>query len=133
MTAGPNTPASPAGSTPASPPGQPHLTALVKIPGLVAICAYMLILAVATVVDVVKHHAGLLYLLFPALFITGALGLLLLLRWAWALTLAAIALSSATFFYRFSGSHSFPELMQGLLNLLFFLYLVRTEVREKLR
>jgi hypothetical protein len=33
-------------------------------------------------------------------------------------------------FYRL---HELPELVQGLLNLVFFLYLVRTEVRERLR
>jgi hypothetical protein len=33
----------------------------------------------------------------------------------------------------FSSQHQAPTLIQGLLNLVFFLYLVRTEVRAKLR
>jgi len=33
----------------------------------------------------------------------------------------------------FSSQHEAPGLVQGLLNVVFFLYLIRTEVREKLR
>jgi len=33
----------------------------------------------------------------------------------------------------FGAQHIAPALVQGLLNLVFFLYLVRTEVRSKLR
>jgi hypothetical protein len=76
---------------------------------------------------------GFIYLVFSALFIAGALGLLLLLRWAWALTLAAVAILSGSFLWGFSLQHSYSSLVQGLLNLLFFLYLVRTDVREKLK
>jgi uncharacterized membrane protein (DUF2068 family) len=106
---------------------------LLQFPGLVAICLYMLLLAGTTVVYVVGHHMEMLYLVFPVLFIAGALGLLLLLRWAWALALAAVALASATFLFDYFRGHSFASLMQGLLNLIFFLYLVRTDVREKLK
>jgi uncharacterized membrane protein (DUF2068 family) len=72
-------------------------------------------------------------LIFSALFIAAALGLLLLLRWAWALALAAMALLVALYLWKFAASHDFPYAIQGLLNLVFFLYLVRIEVREKLR
>jgi hypothetical protein len=106
---------------------------LLKLPGLVAISIYMVLLAGTTVAFVMNRHMGLLYLIFPVLFIAGALGLLMLLRWAWALTLAAVAHSSASFLFEFSSQHSFPSLMQGLLNLVFFLYLVRGDVRENLK
>jgi uncharacterized membrane protein (DUF2068 family) len=73
------------------------------------------------------------YLVFSVLFIAGALGLLKMLRWGWALSLAAVALMSASFFWAFSTHDSYPALVQGLLNLVFFLYLVRTDLREKMR
>ncbi len=133
MIAGPNTPAPPTGKAPVGATQNSHPPSVLKLPGVVAISLYMILLAGATVIYVVKHHTGILYLVFPVFFIAGALGLLLLLRWAWALTLAAIALSSATFLYQYSTIHAFPALMQGLLNLVFFLYLIRTEVREKLK
>ncbi len=106
---------------------------LFKLPGLIAISIYMLLLAGITVVSVMAQRTGFIYLVFSALFIAGALGLLLLLRWAWALTLAAVAILSGSFLWGFSVQHSYSSLVQGLLNLLFFLYLVRTDVREKLK
>jgi hypothetical protein len=57
----------------------------------------------------------------------------LLLRWAWALALGAVFLLSGYNLWIFSTQHQGPALVQGLLNLVFFLYMVRTEVREKLR
>ena len=106
---------------------------LLKLPGLIAISLYMLLLSGVTIVSVVDQRAGPLYLVFSVCFIAGALGLLLLLRWAWALTLAAVALLSGSFLWEFSLQHSYQSLVQGLLNLLFFLYLVRSDVREKLK
>jgi hypothetical protein len=107
--------------------------ALLKLPGLMAISLYMLLLAGVTVVSVMEQRAGFIYLVFSVFFIAGGLGLLLLLRWAWALTLAAVAILSGSFLWGFSVQHSYSSLVQGLLNLLFFLYLVRTDVRENLK
>jgi hypothetical protein len=114
---------------------QPNAEAvkLSKLPGLMAMSAYMILLAVVAVVSVVQGRVGLLYLIFPALFIASGLGLLLLLRWAWALTLAAVALLAGWFLWSFTTQHVSASLVQGLLNLVFFLYLVRTDVRKNLR
>jgi hypothetical protein len=106
---------------------------LMRLPGLIAISLYMVILAGTIILGVASHHFAPLYLVFPAFFIAAALGLLMLFRWAWALTLAAILLMTATFFYQFAVEHALALLVQGLLNLVFFLYLVRTEVRASLR
>jgi hypothetical protein len=57
----------------------------------------------------------------------------MLFRWAWAMALAAVVLLSAYNLWLFAQLHLAPSLIQGLLNLVFFLYLIRTEVREKLR
>lgn len=104
-----------------------------KLPGLIAISLYMLLLAIVVVVFVVQGRVGPLFLVFSVLFIAAAFGLMMLLRWAWALTLAAVALVAGLCFWVCASQHVAQFLLQGLLNLVFFLYLVRTEVREKLR
>jgi hypothetical protein len=107
--------------------------AIFRFPALAAIGFYMLILAGVVIIGVVTRHFPPLYLLFPVLFIAAGLGLLMLLRWAWALTLAAVVMLVGLFLYQFSRAHAPSALVQGLLNLVFFLYLVRTEIRGSLR
>lgn len=104
-----------------------------QLPGLIAISLYMFVLAGINVLGIVSGQVQPAFLIFSALFIAAALGLLMLLRWAWALTLAAVVLLAALFLWKFASSHDFPYAVQGLLNLVFFLYLVRTGVREQLR
>jgi lysylphosphatidylglycerol synthetase-like protein (DUF2156 family) len=120
-----------AGQAPGNDAPQPQPRGL--LPGLVAISLYMLLLAGVNILDVVRGQTRPFYLVFSAVFIAAAMGLLLLLRWAWALTLAAVVLKMALFLWQFSAQHAFPLIAQGLLNLVFFLYLVRTEVRSRLR
>ncbi len=107
---------------------------LTPLPGLVAISLYLLVLAAVIVVGVVSGaHYPPLYLLFSAAFITASGGLLLLFRWAWSLALAAVLLLAVYNLLIFSNMHQGAACVQGLLNLIFFLYLVRPEVRERLR
>ena len=54
-------------------------------------------------------------------------------RWAWALALAAVVSLVGLFTWQFLLLHQTLFLVQGLLNLVFFLYLVRTEVRSRLK
>jgi glycerol-3-phosphate acyltransferase PlsY len=104
------------------------------LPGLAAISLYLLLLSGVIVVGVVSgHYYPPFFLVFAAGFITAAAGLLLLLRWAWAMALGAVFLLVVYDFWIFSIQREPPALVQGLLNLVFFLYLVRTEVRAKLR
>ncbi len=133
MTADPNPNPSATGSPEPQLKPQTKGATLLKFPGLVAIGLYMLLLAGVVVVFVVQGHVGALFLVFPPLFIAGGLGLMMLLRWAWALTLAAVALLAGWFFWACVSQHVSSFLLQGLLNLVCFLYLVRTEVRAKLR
>ena len=79
------------------------------------------------------RHYPPLFLIFAAAFITASAGLILLLRWAWAIALAAVFLLAGYNLWIFSTQHQIPIAIQGLLNFVFFLYLVRPEVREKLR
>lgn len=105
-----------------------------RLPGLAAISLYLLVLAGVIVVGVVagRHYSPLL-LILAAAFIAASAGLLLRLRWAWAMALGAVTLLAAYDLWFFVSQHQPPALVQGLLNLVFFLYLVRPEVRGKLR
>lgn len=106
---------------------------LVRLPAIIIIALYMFVLAGINVVSVTKGLTRPSYLIFSAAFFAAAMGLLLLFRWAWTLTLAAMVLLSGLFFYRFTTQHDIASIMQGGLNLVIFLYLVRPEVRANLR
>jgi hypothetical protein len=113
--------------------GKSQKPSLLKLPGLIAISLYMLLLSGTAIVAVAEGKYPPIYLIFSALFITGALGLLMLFRWAWALTLAAVAILSGLSLWSYTIQHVVQALVQGLLNLIIFLYLVRGDVREKLK
>lgn len=121
------------GSTAPEADTQPERARIAKQPGVIAVCCYMLLLAEMAVVSVVQGGAGPVYLVFAPMFIAAGLGLLFLLRWAWALSLAAVALSTALSMWSFSAQHSPAFLVRGSLNLVIFFYLMRTSVRAKLR
>ena len=107
---------------------------LLQLPGLAAIGLYLLILAGVIILGVVAgRHYPPNFLIFSAVFITASGGLVMLFRWASALALAAVFLLVVYNLWIFSTLHQGAALVQGLLNLVFFLYLVRPEVREKLR
>jgi len=113
---------------------QPPGRDLLPLPGLAAICLYLFVLAGVIIFGVVGgRRYPPLFLIFAAALITASAGLLMLFRWAWALALAAVFLLMAYNLWIFSTQHQGAALVQGLLNLVFFLYLIRPEVREKLR
>ena len=104
------------------------------LPGLAAISLYLLALAGVIILGVVGgRHYPLLFLLFAVGFIASSAGLLRLLRWAWAMVLGAVSLLAAYDLWFFFNQHQSSALVQSLLNIVFFLYLIRTEVRSKLR
>lgn len=106
---------------------------LMSLPGVLAISLYLLVLAGVLILGVVGRHYPVLFLLLAAAFLTASAGLILLLRWAWAGALGAVFLLACYNLWIFGSQHGGAQLVQGLLNLVFVLYLVRTEVREKLR
>jgi len=112
----------------------PRRADLLPLPGLAPIGLYLIVLAAVIVIGVVAgRHYPPLFLFFSAFLVAASLGLLLLFRWAWAMALGAVFLLAVYNIWFFTTRHQFPALIQGLLNLVFFLYLIRTEVREKLR
>lgn len=106
---------------------------LARHPGLIAIGFYMFLLAAVVVIYVAQGRVGPVFLIFSALFIAGGLGLMMLLRWAWALALAAVTILSGLFFWTSVTQHFPYYLVHGLINLILFLYLVRADVRRQLR
>jgi hypothetical protein len=113
--------------------GDPPQRAIMALPGLLAIGLYLLVLAGVIILGVAGGHYPVLFLFLAAAFFTASAGLVLLLRWAWAMALAAVFLLVCYNFWIFGEQKMAAALIQGLLNLVFFLYLVRTEVRSKLR
>jgi hypothetical protein len=113
---------------------QPPGRDLLPLPGLAAISLYLFALAGIIILGVVSgSRYPPIFLIFAAAFITASSGLFMLFRWAWALALAAVFLLVVYNLWIFSSQHQGAALVQGLLNLVFFLYLIRPEVREKLR
>ena len=110
---------------------QPHRGLL---PGLAAISLYLMLLSGVIILGVVSgNHYPPVFLAFAAIFMAASAGLILLFRWAWALALGAVFLLAVYNLWIFAAERQTPGLVQGLLNMVFFLYLVRTEVRLRLR
>ena len=104
------------------------------LPGVAAIALYLLLISGAIIYGVVSGgHYPPLFLVLAALLITASAGLVVSFRWAWALALSAVFLLTAYFGWLYAAQHQAPAAVQGLLNLVFFLYLIRPEVRERLR
>lgn len=102
------------------------------LPGVGAIALYLFLIAGVIALGVAGGHYPRLFLLFPVLFLAAGGGLLASFRWAWALALAAVFLLAGYNLWAFALQHQIPVIVQGLLNLVFFLYLIRPEVRERL-
>jgi lysylphosphatidylglycerol synthetase-like protein (DUF2156 family) len=108
------------------------------LPGVAGICMFMLVLTTINAFAALRGSFGqgrgkYGVLAICTLLATGVFGLLRLKRWGWALVLAGcLTLFLGNMIY-FRQTHAGPFLIQGLFALVFFLYLVRTEVRERLR
>jgi hypothetical protein len=108
------------------------------LPGVAAICLFLLVLTMINAFAALngnygagRNKYGILALC--TLLVVGIFGLLRMYRWGWALVLAGCLTLSLGDLVLFSRTHVGPFLVQGLFALLFFLYLVRTEVRDRLR
>ena len=103
------------------------------LPGMVAIGLYMLVLAATVTFGVLSGHIPKLLLILAPFFVTASFGLLRMFRWAWALTLAAVFMLMTYNLWIFFEQKQAPGAIQGILNMVFFLYLVRVDVRSRLR
>ncbi|HEX4066684.1 MAG TPA: hypothetical protein VHZ09_11735 [Acidobacteriaceae bacterium] len=103
------------------------------LPGVAAIGLWMFALCLIGLVGVTMHRLPLAVLILCAAFATAGQGLLRLRRWGWALTLAAVFLSGLYGTWLLVRFHQTPAIVMMIVNLVFFLYLARPEVRERLR
>lgn len=108
------------------------------LPGMAMVCMYLLLIAMLNAFAAMRGNFGLgaaRYSIFGVctLMVVGVFGLIRLKRWGWAITTAGCLLMAAGYFYGFHRAHAAPYVIQGIFNLCFFLYLIRTEVRERLR
>jgi len=110
----------------------------VLLPGIAAISLWMLVIALMGAFAVVNHHVPRqmgLFLVLPVctLILIGVFGTLRMRRWGWALLLGGTLSVALWCFYTFHIFRIPPTLIMGLLHLVFFLYLVRPEVRDRMR
>lgn len=103
------------------------------LPGVAAIGLWMFVLCLIGLIGVTMHRLPLTVLVLCAAFAIAGQGLLRLRRWGWALTLGAVFLSGLYGTWILVHFHQLPALVMVTINLVFFLYLVRPEVRERLK
>ncbi|HXS12817.1 MAG TPA: hypothetical protein VN734_08945 [Acidobacteriaceae bacterium] len=119
-------------------PGVPAGESKGMLPGMALIGLYLLVLAMLNAFAAARGsfgNGGAKYSILAVctLLVVGVFGLLRLLRWGWAIVSAGCVLMAAGYFYGFHRTHIAPYIIQGLFAMVFFLYLSRTEVRERLR
>ena len=108
------------------------------LPGVAAICMFLLFLTMVNVYGALVGGYGArmgkyAVLMLCTMLAAGIFGLLRLYRWGWSLVLAGCVLLAVGDLYFFTKSHVGFFLLRGLFEMVFFLYLVRVEVRERLR
>jgi hypothetical protein len=108
------------------------------LPGVAGICLFLLFLTMVNVYGALQSAYGsgvgkYGVLAICTLLAVGIFGLLRLYRWGWSIVLAGCLLLATGDMYFFSKTHLGFFLIRGLFELVFFLYLVRTEVRDRLR
>jgi hypothetical protein len=107
------------------------------LPGIAGVAMFLLLLTLLNVFAALNNVFGGSYgkygvLALCSILVAGLFGLLKMRRWGYAIVLAGCLLLSASYFYVFTRLHQAPSIVQGLFMLLFFLYLVRPEVRDRM-
>lgn len=111
-----------------NPSGSPRI-----LPGVAAISLWMFVLCVLGLVGVTRHALPPVALVFCVAFAAAGQGLMRLRRWGWALTLGAVLCSATYGLWVMMHLHQLGMIVMVAINLILFLYLVRPEVRERLR
>lgn len=114
-----------------TPPDTKKITG--PLPGMAVISLWMLMLCGVGLYGVVTHHLPMVATVLCALFAAASIGLLQQRRWGWALSLASAFLSMCYGTYMLVRFHQGPLIVMITVNLIFFLYLVRPAIIERLR
>lgn len=109
-------------------PSEPGL-----LPGMAVICVWMLALCGLGLVGVILHDLPPTVMLVCFFFAAAANGLFKLRRWGWALSLGAAFLSVCYGTFMLFRFHQGPMIVMVVVNLIFFLYLSRPEVLERVK
>jgi hypothetical protein len=128
-----NQPAQPDPPQTSTPPDPGSATLL---PGMAMVAVYMLIVALVGGFGALNgHYPGARYVILSVatLMVAGVFGLLRLRRWGWSLVTAGCLCLSLWSIYMSRVLHSPGTLVMAALNFCLFLYLIRTEVRERVR
>jgi hypothetical protein len=108
------------------------------LPGVAGICMFLLFVTLLNVYGALSgaYGAGRArygVLAVCTLLAMGIFGLLRMRRWGWALVLGGCLLLGLGDGFYFQKTHAGFFAVRGLFEGVFFLYLARTEVRERLR
>lgn len=103
------------------------------LPGMAVISLWMLAQCGVGLIGVFFHKLPAGATLICVMFAIAANGLLRLKRWGWALALAAAFLSMCYAAYVLVRFRQLPMILMLTVNLVFFLYLVRPEVIERVK
>ena len=108
------------------------------LPGVAGIAMFLLLLALLNTFAALKGVFGAgggryAVLAVSTLLVAGVFGLLRMRRWGWAIVTAGALLLGAGYLFLYTRTRQAPMVVQALFGIVFFLYLVRPEVRERLR
>jgi hypothetical protein len=107
------------------------------LPGVAGIALFLLVFTLINVFAALSNSFGATAIKFGILalctiLVVGIFGLLKMRRWGYSIVLAGCLLMSASYFYVFTRIHQGPMIVQGCFMLVFFFYLVRPEVRDRM-
>jgi hypothetical protein len=107
------------------------------LPGVAGIAMFLLLFTLINVFAALRNTFGTSAIKFGILaictiLVVGIFGLLRMRRWGYSIVLAGCLLLSASYFYVFSRIHAGPLVVQGCFMLVFFFYMVRPEVRDRM-
>lgn len=108
------------------------------LPGIAGISMFMIFMTILNAFAALRGSFGTTGAKYSVLAIctllaVGVFGLLRLKKWGWAIVTAGCLLLSAGDFYFFEKTKTGFFLIRALLVLVFFLYLVRAAVRDRMR
>jgi hypothetical protein len=107
------------------------------LPGIAGICMFMLLVsmigAIGALRGIYPGAARTVVLAICTMIMIGVFGLLRLRRWGWALVIGGCLMMSLGYAYVSHATHNPGMLIMAGFAMCFFLYLSRTEVRERLR
>ncbi len=116
---------------------QPRFKGPAMLPGMAMIAIFMLFIALANSINVIVHRAitrpsaTYAILFVSSMIVLGVFGFLRLRRWGWALLLGGCFFYSLGNVVLFAQTRLPGYLLPAAFSMVFFLYLVRTEIRER--